>query len=64
MKKLLICILALAMLPLFGCRKDSSAIKIIPCDGCGKKIEFPVDSNVTEDWIILCDECNEKVDRD
>lgn len=64
MKKLLICILALAMLSLFGCRKDSSAIKIIHCDGCGKEIEFPVDSNVTEDWIILCDECNEKVDRD
>lgn len=64
MKKLLICILAMAMLPLFGCRKNGSATKIIHCDGCGKELEFPADSNVTEDWVILCDECNEKVDRD
>ena len=59
MKKLLIAILiAISLLSLAGCGKT----RIVHCDGCGKEIKVAENSNVTEDWILLCDECQKKLD--
>jgi hypothetical protein len=58
MKKLLIiAAAALCALAFAGCAK-----KVVHCDGCGKEIKLPANSNMTEDWIVLCDECKSKVD--
>ena len=64
MKKLVTVGIALLLLPLFGCGKEKGPVVVVHCDGCGKALEYPADSGVTEDWIILCDECSAKVDRD
>ena len=65
MKKLLAVGIALLLLPLFGCAKEEKGpVVIVHCDGCGKELEYPADSGVTEDWILLCSDCNTKADRD
>ena len=59
MKKLLIALLiALCLLSLAACGKS----RIVHCDGCGKEIKVSANSNMTEDWIILCSECQAKAD--
>lgn len=58
MKRLLFFLLAvLTLVSLVGCAK-----KILHCDGCGKEIKFPANSDYTEDWILLCEECKDKVE--
>ena len=58
MKKILAIALVLCMLfALSGCGKT----KTLHCDNCDKKVKVDEDSNMTEDWIIYCDECNEKL---
>ena len=49
-------ILAVLALLMLGCAK-----KIVHCDGCGKEIEIPANSDTNEDWIILCDDCQAKL---
>ncbi len=48
-----IALAAMAVLLLFGCGET----KALHCDRCGKEIKVAVDSNMTEDWIILCEDC-------
>ena len=49
--------MAVLALLMFGC----AATKTVHCDGCGKEIKVPADSNTDEDWIILCDDCQAKL---
>ena len=49
-------ILAVLALLMLGCAK-----KIVHCDGCGKEIKVPANSDTNEDWIILCDDCQAKL---
>ena len=28
-------------------------------DGCGKKVEVAANSNMTDEWVLFCDECGE-----
>ena len=57
MKRLLLTGIALLMaLALAGCAK-----KVVHCDGCGNEIEVPAGSDMTEDWLILCEECKAKL---
>lgn len=49
-------VLALLALMMFGCAK-----KIVHCDGCGREIKVPADCATTEDWILLCDDCQKKL---
>ena len=49
-------ILAVLVLLMLGCAK-----KILHCDGCGKEVKVSADSNLTEDSIILCDDCQKKL---
>ncbi len=57
----IVLLIALTLLPLGACRKE---MKIVHCDRCGKEIKYPADSNVTEDWIIVCSECRKKMNTD
>lgn len=59
MKKLLIVGIALCALSmLFGCGEK----KVLHCDRCGKEITVPADSNMTEDWIIVCEDCKKDIE--
>lgn len=58
MKKLLIVlILALSLLALTGCGEK----RIVHCDRCGKEVKVEADSNITDDWIIFCKECEQEI---
>ena len=58
MKRTLLLIVSfILLLSLASCGKG----RIVHCDGCGKEIEVPAGSNMTEDWIVLCEECKAKV---
>lgn len=58
MKKCVITILLLtaALSTFAGCGK-----KILHCDHCGKEVETSQSSNMEEDWLIYCAECNEEL---
>ena len=58
MKKKLCLILAFVlMLSVFvGCGK----MKTLKCDGCGTEVEVKESSNMTDEWIIYCEKCNEE----
>ena len=57
-KALLIFLLSIIVaLLLSGCGEK----RIVHCDHCGGEIKVDVDSNVTEDWILYCDPCNEEL---
>ncbi|MBO5065647.1 MAG: hypothetical protein J6D06_05965 [Clostridia bacterium] len=54
MKKIISILLVILMLVAFvGC----GATKILHCDKCGAEVEVEADSNMTEDWMILCNKC-------
>ena len=57
MKKLMVFLLALVMLPaLYGC-----GTKTLHCDGCGAEVKVEKSSNMEEDWLVLCEECNQEI---
>lgn len=57
MKKLLcFLVILVALLTLCSCKA-----KTLHCDACGKEVTVKESSNMEEDWIIYCDECNEKL---
>ena len=33
--------------------------KILHCDDCGAEVKVPESSNMEEDWIVLCEDCND-----
>ena len=49
--------MAVLTLLMLGCAEK----KTLHCDGCGKEIKVPADSATTEDWILLCDDCQKKL---
>ena len=51
--KVKILIALLAALLLTGCHET----RTVACDGCGKPQPVEKGSNITDDWIIYCDEC-------
>lgn len=58
MKKFVLLLLALAMLlTMAAC----GATKTLHCDGCGTEVTVEASSNMEEDWIIFCGECNEEL---
>lgn len=59
MKKLIVlALLVLTLLSLGACGREKEKV-ILHCDRCGKEVEFSADTNMTEDWIIVCAECLE-----
>lgn len=57
MKKIsIILLVSFMLLSLAACGKT----KILHCDGCNREVKVKQDSNMEEDWIIYCEECNEE----
>lgn len=57
MKKFIAILLAL-LLTRYLC---SCSAKDLTCDRCGKSVVVSESSNMEEDWIIYCAECNEEL---
>lgn len=52
MKKLLCLLLVAVMLmSLAGCGR------VVTCDGCGKEVQVKKNSNITDEWIVYCKDC-------
>ena len=59
MKKAIV--LTLALLLVAGSLAACGAKKILHCDHCGKEVSVKESSNMEEDWIIYCAQCNEEL---
>ena len=63
-----ICILLAAIMLLSavftGCGKAATATRIVHCDRCGKEVSVPEDSNMTDDWILYCSDCEKELGLD
>lgn len=35
--------------------------RTVLCDRCGAEITVEKDSNITEDWIVFCKDCEEEI---
>ena len=58
MKKTIV--LALMMLLALSCFSACKGeTKTLTCDDCGKLVEVEADSNMTDEWILFCEECGE-----
>ena len=49
----------LVMLCASSCTKE---MKKLTCDGCGKEVEVEKSSNMEEEWIILCEDCQPEIE--
>lgn len=57
MKKIIAFMMILtALLALAGCGEN----KTLRCDHCGTDVQVAADSEMNDDWIIYCDDCNVK----
>ena len=55
MKRLIaIALLILALLGLCAC---GGKTRVVHCDGCGKEIQVDASSDLNEDAIFLCEDC-------
>lgn len=50
-------LLLILTLSLCGCGEK----KTLHCDNCGIEVKADADSNMEEDWIIYCEDCNEEL---
>lgn len=64
MKKIIALLFALllALLSMCGCGKKE--VKTLHCDHCGKAVEVDADSQMEEDWILYCSECEKELGLD
>ena len=53
--------LMLLVLALFACMTGCGKTKVLHCDNCKKEVEVEESSNMEEDWILYCEECNEEL---
>ncbi len=56
-------VLILMAAVLCGCGK-TAATRTVHCDHCGKEISVPEGSNMTEDWILYCTDCEKELGLD
>lgn len=59
MKRSVVLALVLLMLTLTACGGEK---RIVHCDRCQAEIEVDADSNITEDWILFCNDCAKEVE--
>ena len=56
-RNIVVCILILSMSFVFAsCKKET---KKLTCDGCGNVVEVEADSNMTDEWILFCEDCGD-----
>ena len=56
-RKFLCVPVALALLLLGSCGKET---RTITCDGCGQEITVDAKSNITDEWIVFCQTCEQE----
>ena len=56
-KRFILILLCAAMLLTFAACGQK---KTVHCDRCGSEITRDADSNITEEWIVFCAECEEE----
>lgn len=58
MRRFIAMILVLVMLlMLTACGKT----RTVTCDRCGAEIQVAADSNITDDWILFCEDCEAEI---
>lgn len=58
MKRIVCLVVAISMFfVMAGCGKT----KTLHCDHCGTEVVVEEKSNMTEEWLIYCEECNEEL---
>ena len=57
-KKISLVLLALGLLT---CTTACGKTKVLHCDNCQKEVKVEESSNMEEDWILYCEECNEEL---
>lgn len=58
MKRVLLIMLALLMMTaLCACGEQ----KQLQCDGCGTMVSVNADSDMTDEWLIYCGECEKEL---
>ena len=60
MKKRIVAVI-FAMLVLLSTLCGCGEKKELTCDHCGTKVLVSAKSNMQENWIVYCEECNEKL---
>ena len=51
------CLVIVLSFVVFGCGEK----KILHCDNCQIEVKVDSSSNMEEDWIIYCEECNKEL---
>ena len=46
-----------------GCG-SAKASRVVHCDRCGKEITVDADSNLTDEWILYCTDCEKELGLD
>ena len=49
----------LALSSLSACKGET---KTLTCDGCGKQVQVSAKSEMEEDWIVFCKDCEPEID--
>lgn len=57
----LVSMLILLTAVLAGCSQPTKAVH---CDSCGKEVKIAADSNMDDDWIIYCKDCEKELGLD
>ena len=60
LKRIIITISLISMLAMLA-SCGSTKTKILHCDNCKVEVEVEESSNMTEDWMIYCEKCNEEL---
>ena len=55
LKRCILPVFAVLLLTFSGCGEP----RTVHCDHCGGEITLEADSNITEDWIVFCKQCEE-----
>lgn len=52
-KILCLLLVVVMLLTLMGCGEK----RTVTCDSCGTDIKLKADSNITDEWIVFCKDC-------
>ena len=47
-----------------GCSVSKARTRVVHCDRCGKEVAVAEDSNITDDWILYCTDCEKELGLD
>lgn len=50
-----------ALVLIFGVCLGCGKTRIVHCDHCGKELTVSESSNVTEEWVLYCEDCQKEL---